>query len=249
MRVPALQKALIILETLQKHRRCTISDLISYTDLPRSSVYVLVDDMIKLRLIRQNSDKSIQLWMKLVSLGNSASASLDLNELISPYLDRLISSIDCIAVNFGIMDDDKAYCSLNISSPNSSVRINSRVGAEVSLLHSALGKCLLAYSSSSRREQIINSLDYSRATANSIATPEALRKELAVIHNRGYAFDNGEENLDIRSVSAPILDFDNHLIGAISTIGTTRKFSKDALPSIIDKIKLVTMQIKSDLMI
>ena len=46
-----------------------------------------------------------------------------------------------------------------------------------------------------------------------------------------------EENLDIRSVSAPILDFDNHLIGAISTIGTTRKFSKDALPAIIEKIK------------
>ena len=141
IRVPALERALNILEVLQKHHRCTISELISITGLPRSSVYVLVDDMVKLRLLRQNSDKTVQLWMKLVSLGNSASDSLDLKEMISPYLDKLISSVDCLAVHFGIMDDDKAYYVLKRTSSKSGIRILSREGAEVSLVHSALGKC------------------------------------------------------------------------------------------------------------
>ena len=187
IRVPALERALRILEVLQKNHRCTISEIISLTGLPRSSVYVLVDDMVKLRLLRQNSDKTVQLWMKLVALGNSASDSLDLKEIISPYLDKLITSIDCLAVHFGIMDDDKAFYVLKKTSPKTGMRIMSREGAEISLVHTALGKCLLAYQEATQRENIIRSLAYTPATANSITTPEALRKELASIPLRGFS--------------------------------------------------------------
>lgn len=249
IRVPALERALTILEVLQKNRRCTISELITLTGLPRSSVYVLVDDMVKLRLLRQNSDKTVQLWMKLVSLGNSASESLDLKEIIFPYLEKLISSVDCLAVHFGIMDDDKAYYVLKKTSPRSGVRITSREGAEVSLIHTALGKCLLAYQESSLRERIISSLDYSPATANSITTPEALRKELAAIHLRGFAYDNGEGGLEIRCVAVPVFDLDSHLIGAISIAGTINKFTSEKLSGIIEKARKCSSQITSGLML
>ncbi len=249
IRVPALQRALNILEVLQKHHRCTIAEIINFTGLPRSSVYVLVDDMVKLRLLRQNSDKTVQLWMKLVSLGNSASESLDLKEMISPYLDRIISSVDCLAVHFGIMDDDKAYYVLKRTSSKSGMRIMSREGAEISLVHSALGKCLLAYQDSTLRERIITSLDYSPATANSITKPEALRKELALIINRGYSFDNAELGLEIRCVAVPIFDLDGHLIGAISVTGTVNNFTSAKLPSVIDLIKRCSSEISSGLML
>ena len=249
IRVPALERALRILEVLQKNRRCTISELISLTSLPRSSVYVLVDDMIKLRLLRQNSDKTIQLWVKLVSLGSSAQESLDLSEIISPYLEKLIDSVDCLVANFGIMDDDKAYYVALKTSPHSNMRILSRQGGEISLVHSAIGKCLLAYQESVRRESILNSLDYTKKTANSIATPQALRKELASIHNRGLAYDNGEGNLEIRSIAVPIIDLDGHLIGAISGSGTISKFVSDKLPSIVEMVKKTANQITSNLLI
>ena len=249
IRVPALERALRILEVLQKNRRCTISELISLTSLPRSSVYVLVDDMIKLRLLRQNSDKTIQLWVKLVSLGSSAQESLDLSEIISPYLEKLIDSVDCLVANFGIMDDDKAYYVALKTSPHSNMRILSRQGGEISLVHSAIGKCLLAYQESVRRESILNSLDYTKKTANSIATPQALRKELASIHNRGFAYDNGECNLEIRCIAVPIIDLDGHLIGAISVSGTISKFVSDKLPSIVEMVKKTANQITSNLLI
>ena len=249
IRVPALERALRILEVLQKNRRCTISELISLTSLPRSSVYVLVDDMIKLRLLRQNSDKTIQLWVKLVSLGSSAQESLDLSEIISPYLEKLIDSVDCLVANFGIMDDDKAYYVALKTSPHSNMRILSRQGGEISLVHSAIGKCLLAYQESVRRESILNSLDYTKKTANSIATPRALRKELASIHIRGFAYDNGEGNLEIRCIAVPIIDLDGHLIGAISVSGTISKFVSDKLPSIVEMVKKTANQITSNLLI
>lgn len=248
IRVPALERALNILEVLQKHRRCTISELISITGLPRSSVYVLVDDMVKLRLLRQNSDKTVQLWMKLVSLGNSAADSLDLKEIVSPYLDKLISSIDCLAVHFGIMDDDKAYYVIKRISPKTGMRIMSREGSEVSLVHTALGKCLLAYQDSVHRERLVTTLDYTQATANSISTPESLRKELATIRLRSYAFDNAEGGLEIRCIAVPVFDLDGHLIGAVSVVGTINKFTSDKLPKIVELVKRTANSITSGLM-
>ncbi|NLK85438.1 MAG: IclR family transcriptional regulator [Aeromonadales bacterium] len=249
IRVPALERALRILEVLQKNRRCTISELINLTSLPRSSVYVLVDDMIKLRLIRQNSDKTVQLWMKLVSLGNSASEGLDLKEIITPFLEKLIENVDCLVAHFGIMDDEKAFYVVKRTSHLTGMRVLSREGSEVSLVHSALGKCLLAYQESTLREKLITTLDYTLATANSIATPQALRKELASIHNRGFAYDNGEGSLEIRCVAVPVFDLDSHLMGAISVSGTITKFSSDKLSGIVDKVKKSAIQISSSLMI
>ena len=147
------------------------------------------------------------------------------------------------------MDDDKAYYVALKTSPHSNMRILSRQGGEISLVHSAIGKCLLAYQESVRRESILNSLDYTKKTANSIATPQALRKELASIHNRGFAYDNGEGNLEIRCIAVPIIDLDGHLIGAISVSGTISKFVSDKLPSIVEMVKKTANQITSNLLI
>lgn len=249
LRVPALERALSILEVLQKNRRCTITEIVNLTGLPRSSVYVLVEDMIKLRLLRQNRDKSVQLWMKLVSLGNSAADSLDLKELVAPHLEQLILKVDCLAVHFGIVDEDKAYYVLKKTSPRSNMRITSREGAEISMLHSALGKCLLAYQDSILREKIVSSLDYAVAKGGFLSSPEILRKELASIRLRGYAYDNGENGLEFRCLAVPVFDQDSHLLGALSVVGTINKFTSDKLSDLLALAKKTAKEISTGLMI
>ncbi len=249
IKVPALQRALNILEVLQKHRRCSISEIIAITGLPRSSVYVLIEDMIRLKILRQNSDKTIQLWLKLVSLGNAASESLDLKEMVTPYLEKLLLQTECLAIHFGIMDDTKAYYVIKRTNPKFGVRVMSREGGEISLVHTALGKCLLAYQDSTIREQIIQSLNYTQATANSISNPRTLRKELAQIINRGYAYDNAESGLEIRCIAAPVFDFDSQLMGAISVTGTINHFTSTTLPRIIELVKRTASSISSGMML
>jgi IclR family KDG regulon transcriptional repressor len=249
IKVPALQRALNILEVLQKHRRCSISEIIAITGLPRSSVYVLIEDMLRLKLIRQNSDKTIQLWLKLVSLGNAASENLDLKDLIAPYLEKLILQTESLAVHFGIMDDTKAYYVVKRTNPKFGVRVMSREGGEISLVHTAIGKCLLAFQDNGLREQIIQNLDYTQATANSISNPKTLRKELAQIINRGYAYDNAESGLEIRCVAAPVFDFDNRLMGAISVVGTINHFTAASLTRIIELVKRTASSISLGMML
>ena len=235
IRVPALERALSILEVLQKNRRCTISEIINLTGLPRSSVYVLIEDMVKLRLLRQ--------------IGNSASDSLDLKELVSPYLDKLIARVDCLAVHFGIVDEDKAYYVLKKTSPKSHMRITSREGSEISMVHSALGKCLLAYQDSVLREKIVASLDYSVARAGFVSSPEFLRKELASIRLRGYAYDNGQNGQEFRCLAVPVFDQDAKLLGALSIVGTINKITSDKLPDLLTLAKNSSKEISTGLML
>ena len=189
-RVPALDRAMSILEVLQKNHHCSVSEILNETNLPRSTVYVLIEE-----------------------------------------------NIDCLAVHFGIMDGDRAYYVIKKTSPKAGVRIMSREGAQISLLHAGLGKCLLAFQNSELRERILTSLDYTPITSTSITSPEALRRELANIQLQGWAFDNSEGEAEIRCIAVPVFDGEHNLLGAISIVGTINKFSTDVLPNIVEKVK------------
>ena len=237
-RVPALTRGIQILNELQKHRTCTVSQLIKYTNLPRSSVYVLVEELIRLSLIRQNQDGSLQLWMKLISLGKSASDFLNIRDLVVPKLDELLMHTDSLAAHYGLLEDDHAFYAIKMTSPNAVMRILSREGMEVSLVHAGLGKCLLAFQEDKVIERIIKKLDYTPLTPTSIKTPEALLEELHKIRVKGWAFDNSEAESEIRCVAVPIFASDGaQLLGAISLVGTITKFSLTVIDDIVDQVK------------
>lgn len=248
-RVPALDRAMSILNVLQKNHHCSVSEIIYLTGLPRSTVYVLIDEMINLGLIRRNHDSSVQLWMKLISLGKAASESLDLKDIVNPHLEYLLNNIDCLAVHFGIMDGDHAYYVIKKTSPKAGVRLMSREGSEISLVHAGLGKCLLAFQSSELRERLISNLDYTHATVTSITTPEALRRELASIRLQGWAFDNSEGEAEIRCVAAPVFDHEHNLLGAISVVGSFNKFTSEVIPAIVEKVKKSAREITNNLLL
>ena len=64
-------------------------------------------------------------------------------------------------------------------------------------------------------------------TDHTITTPEALQKELEDIRNRGYAIENGEYKVGLRSVAAPVFDEDGQVRYAIGIIGMFRQIESE----------------------
>lgn len=246
-RAPALARAVLIMDILQKNRSCTISQLIATTGLPRSSVYVLIEEMAKLGLVRINADNTVQLWMKLISLGNSAAEFLNLRDIVTPHLEALMDTVECLAVHYGIMDNERAFYMVKKTSPRAGMQILSREGMPVNLVHAGLGKCLLAYQPPELRERLLSTLDYTPVTPNSITSAEALRAELANIRLQGWALDNNEGEAEIRCVAVPVFDPDNHLLGAISIVGTLSRFTPEAIPEVVVRAKQCALNISSSL--
>ncbi|MDY6321395.1 MAG: IclR family transcriptional regulator [Succinivibrio sp.] len=236
-RAPAVDRCVAIMEFLQKRGQATVSEITQATGFPVSSVYVIIDAMRAHGLIRQDRRGKVQLWMKLVSLGNSAREGLDLREIVIPPLSALMDSYDCLAVHFGVMENEDAWYAVKLVPPHAGMGIRSREGMSVSLLHAGLGKCLLAFQPDALRERIISTLDYTPATPTSITNPEDLRKELSRIRLQKWAYDNSEGENDIRCVAVPVFDREGNLMGAVSIVGTIVKFTQELIPEIVKSAK------------
>lgn len=236
-KVPALIRALTILSLLEQKHSMSISEIIKDSALPRSTVYVLMDEMTRLGLVHQNNQGLYQLWMKVIQLGQAAKDSLDLRDLALSHLGTLLESCECIAVHYGVFDGDKAFYSAKMESPRAGFHILSREGMEISLVHAGLGKCLLAFQDPSKQERIINSLDYTPKTPTSITNPEQLRRELATIRLKGWAFDDSEGENEIRCVAAPVFDAKGVLHGAISIVGARSKFTDEVIKEVVENTK------------
>ncbi len=236
-RAPAIDRCVLILEYLQSHGASSISEISKATGIPLSSMYVITDAMREHELIRIDDNGHLHLWMKLISLGNTASERMDIRDLVKPALIALMDATECLAVHYGIMYGDEAYYAVKLERPGCGMTIRSREGMSVSLVHAGLGKCLLAYQDEETRQRLIRQLDFAKATPTSIGTADDLVKELALIRLRGWAFDNSEGESGIRCVACPVFDRSKRLVGAVSIVGTVTEFSDDKIPSIVELAK------------
>ena len=82
-----------ILGELEAHGPSLAGELISALGLPKSSTYTLLDAMKQHKLITQDSQGRYRLWLRLLALGQAASASLDRRDVARRHLLRLMEDI------------------------------------------------------------------------------------------------------------------------------------------------------------
>jgi len=92
----------------------------------------------------------------------------------------------------------------------------SRVGDRRPLHATATGKCILAFLPEREREALLRRIQFMPLTARTITDPEAIRRELVVISERGYSLTRGERVAGLAGVAAPVWDHCDHVVAAIS---------------------------------
>ena len=81
-----------------------------------------------------------------------------------------------------------------------------RPGSHLPMHTTASGKVLMAHWQRDELDRFLDRRFFARHTARSIVDQMALREELDIIRNRGYAFDNEEHADGLRCVAAIVLD-------------------------------------------
>jgi len=80
-------------------------------------------------------------------------------------------------------------------------------------------------------------------TAKTISNKEELAKEIIQIRRNGFAIDDEENELGLRSVAAPIKDWEGRVIAAISIIGLTTRITKTRLQELAPIVKDYALRI------
>jgi len=94
----------------------------------------------------------------------------------------------------------------------------------LSPMHSSgIGKALLAQMDASRLERFLKTEPLKAFTGRTITDPDALRRDLESVRDRGYAIDDEEKNPGMRCIAAPVFDVNGEAVAGISVSGPTSR--------------------------
>lgn len=218
-KVPALTRAIDILNLIANHGPCNAAFIIEKLAIPKSTAYLLLNELKRQRFIHSDGKDNFYLWTKLVELSGQALSHMNIVDIARAPLTELMNETGLLC-HLGIIDHGYAYYILKIES-SATISVRSYEGKALSLYRSGIGKCLLAWQPEAERDAIIDKLVWEKATATTITNTQQLREALQLIRRQGWSFDNGEDYPDVRCVATPIFGAHNELAAAISVVGTS----------------------------
>ncbi|EFC6543097.1 IclR family transcriptional regulator, partial [Escherichia coli] len=155
-KVPALTRAIDILNLIARIGPCNAATIIDTLGIPKSTAYLLLNELRRQRFLSLDHQEKFCLWTKLVELSGHALSKMDLRELARPRLTQLMDTTGLLC-HLGIIDNGSAYYILKVES-SATISVRSHEGKSLSLYRSGIGKCLLAWQPATVQQSIIEGL-------------------------------------------------------------------------------------------
>lgn len=147
-------------------------------------------------------------------------------ETVGPILQQLADETS-EAVWFTIEEDGRVR-NLYKCSGERAISLDTTVGRSMPIHALAAGKAILSMMSQNRVEQIIAEHGLTELTSNTITAKDKLFSELDQIRKRGFAIDNEEHRMGLRSIAVP-LEIDSETYGAIVVSGPAHRIKNERL--------------------
>ena len=211
-----------------------VTDLSKELDLTKSNTFRLLQTLVAAKYVRHDAQTGLySASPRLFELGMLVGNQLDVRVVARPVLVSLVGSTGESA-SIGILEGADVLFLDRVDSPNP-VRAILRNGERLPSYASSCGKVLLAWSS----DEVVNALAgrLTRFTAHTLTSMRALRRDLSLIREQGYAVVKGEWHLEISSVAAPVFNRDDVIVGALMVSGPSVRFTDDKITNLIDAVR------------
>lgn len=161
-----------------------------------------------------------------VALGTRVLRDLDLRRAARPVLRQLRDTTGETTTLSEATDLSRVYLD-QFESPQE-IKMTVELGRRHPLHAGASGRAILAFLPPDMIEQVI-SYGLPTLTPVTIQSASRLRRELALVRERGYATSRGERQLGAGSVAAPVFGMEGEVAGAISVCGPVSRFDAAAV--------------------
>ncbi|CCH31675.1 IclR family transcriptional regulator [Actinosynnema sp. NPDC047251] len=225
----AVHRALGVLQCFRHNGpELGVTDIAKAMELPISTAHRLVLALVAAGFLERDPDTArYRLGTTVAELGQLHYLQHGLHKL-EPVLDRLARTT-------------KASASISVRSGHDAlVLIGGLGGAELSdgvrapLHTTAMGKVLLAWAPPG--EDDLDALpELVRPTDRTIGSRDELRGELDRVRAAGYALNNGESEVGVRSVAVPVLDADGFSYAALTLRATPELITDDRVRWFVDQ--------------
>lgn len=215
--VPAVSRALDILELFLADGTLSAPEITARLGLPRTTVHELVNTLVERDYLTAVSGAPIRyrLGMRLFQLGGQFADRLDLTREAQEVAAGIAAACD-ETVHVAVLDRTDVVYVAKVDSTHP-VRMVSAIGRRVPAHCTAVGKVLLSALSPEEFEaRYPPGRELAAMTPHSITSPADLRAALDQVRRDGVAYDNCESNEAVGCVAAGVHDHSGQMVAAMS---------------------------------
>jgi IclR family transcriptional regulator, acetate operon repressor len=240
--VQSIERAFGLLEVMaDRGGMMGLSELAAESGLPLPTIHRLVRTLVDLGYLRQEPSRRYVLAPKLIGLGECSSRMLSV--WARPHLERLVDELGESA-NLAMLDGDQIVYVAQAQSRHS-MRMFTEVGRRVLPHCTAVGKAVMADLPPDEVHDILKRTGMPKHTENTIDDPDEFAQQLQVAAKKGYATDEGEQEVGVRCVAVAVPNAPSRL--AISISGPTARMTQALVERAIPLLTASAAALSADL--
>jgi DNA-binding IclR family transcriptional regulator len=226
----SIERALAVLRCLAaSDEDLGVTDVAAGTELSNSTAHRLLQALRGDGLVAQDPrTERYHLGPGLVALGRRAETRVRF-ERLRPRLEELAAATG-ESVSLGTRLGDEVLIVVHVDSAQP-LRFDQAPGTHVPVHASGIGKALLAFADDPAAE-VAGLTELVAFTDATLTSRQALLADLVVARRRGWALNDGERHVGVRTMAAPLLDVEGRPWAGVSVQGPSVRLPDDRLDEV-----------------
>lgn len=224
----------------------SLGELARRAGMPKATVHGLLSAMRSSAVVEQSDeDGKYRLGVRLFEYGCAVSRGWNVLEAAMEPM-RHVAEETGETVSIAALDRGNVLI-LDSANAHSNFRVVSEKGTRLPLHCTSQGKLLLAHLSPAQRRPLLRDCEFTAYTPHSHITAQSLEEELERILVQGYAVENGELRIGLRSVSVPVFDVKGNAAYAVGVVGMFRRVNSPELERATELLREAAKRISFNL--
>ena len=160
--------------------------------------------------------------------------SWDISTVARPYMEHLCRQTGA-SVMLSVCEGGSVI-TLDQVETRGSLRVVSDTGSRLPIYCTSQGKVFLAHMSRTGAEALLRGQSRSQFTPHTITDIPTLLREVEACRANGYAIENGEYKIGLRSVSAPVFDREGQMRYTLTVVGLFRHVASGEFEEAVDMV-------------
>lgn len=173
---------------------------------------------------RNSETGKYRLGVGFFELGMVYAFNFPLRKIIRPHIEQMAKELNLTA-SCGILKNCEVVVIDRVQNLNIDL-LAYRIGLNLPIHSTSVGKVLLAYLSEQEQDEILQSVNLVKFTNATVVDQKLIKEKLRLVRQRGYATDEGETHEDLNCIAVPIRNGGGKVVAAINLTG--EKSSTDA---------------------
>lgn len=199
--VQSVERALSLLEVLaEADAPLALGEIAARAHLAAPTTHRLLKTLLAGGYVTQTNDAHYALGSALIRLGDKATPVLA--QAAGPILAELEQASEETA-NLAVLEDDLVTYIAQVPSRHH-MRMFTEVGRRVLPHASGVGKAMLSTLTDTEIRSVVQRTGLPKYTPTTLTSEKRLLADLAESRRRGFAIDNGEQEVGVRCIAVPL---------------------------------------------